>query len=68
MAANIINEIVLQDELPIIPTVEISHETQIKGNHVYQDIWAPELCEHLEVQCEPDNPVDKYAVCLKTII
>ena len=22
--------------------------------------------EHLEVQCEPENPVDKYAVCLKT--
>ena len=67
MAANIINKIVLQDELPIILTVEISHETQIKGHHVYKDIWAPELREHLEVQCEPENPVDKYAtVCLKT--
>ena len=22
--------------------------------------------EHLEVQCEPENPLDKYAVCLKT--
>ena len=66
MAANIINKIVLQDELPIILTVEISHETQIKGHHVYKDIWAPELGEHLEVQCEPENPVDKYAVCLKT--
>ena len=22
--------------------------------------------EHLEVQCEPENTVDKYAVCLKT--
>ena len=66
MAANFINKIVLQDELPIILTVEISHETQIKGHHVYKDIWAPELGEHLEVQCEPENPVDKYAVCLKT--
>ena len=66
MAANIINKIVLQDELPIILTVEISHETQIKGHHVYKDIWAPELGEHLEVQCEPEIPVDKYAVCLKT--
>ena len=66
IAANIINKIVLQDELPIILTVEISHETQIKGHHVYKDIWAPELGEHLEVQCEPENPVDKYAVCLKT--
>ena len=66
MAANIINKIVLQDELPIILTVEISHETEIKGHPVYKDIWAPELGEHLEVQCEPENPVDKYAVCLKT--
>ena len=46
-------------------TVEISNETQIKGHHVYKDIWAPELGEHLEVQYEPENPVDKYAVCLK---
>ena len=66
MAANIINKIALQDELPIILAVEISHETQIKGHHVYKDIWAPELCEHLEVQCEPENPVGKYAVCSKT--
>ena len=66
MAANIINKIALQDELPIILTVESSHETQIKRHHVYKDIWAPELGEHLEVQCEPENPVDKYAVCLKT--
>ena len=71
MAENIINKIVLQDELPIvltviILTVEISHETQIKGHHVYKNIWTPELVEHLEVQCEPENLVDKYAVCLKT--
>ena len=34
----------------------------------YIKTWAPELDEHLEVQCEPENPVDKYAVCLKIII
>ena len=44
MAANIINKIILQDELPTILTVEISHETQIKGHHLYKDIWAPEFC------------------------
>ena len=66
MAANIINKIVLQDELHIILTVKISHETQIKRHHGYKDIWVPELGEHLEVQCELENPVDKYAVCLKT--
>ena len=66
MAANIINKIVLQDELTIILTVEISHETQIKGHHVYKDIWAPEMGQHLDVQCEQENPVNKYAVFLKT--
>ena len=66
IAANIINKIVLQDELPIILTVEICDETQIKGQHVYKDIWTLELGEHLEVQCELENPVDMYAVCLKT--
>ena len=66
MAANIINKIVLQDELPIILTVEIPHQTQIKGHHVYKDKWATELCEHLGVQCDPENSADKYAVCLKT--
>ena len=34
LAENIIKKIVLQDELPIILTLEISHETQIKGHHV----------------------------------
>ena len=38
MATNIINKIVLQDELLIILTVEIFHETQIKGHHIYKDI------------------------------
>ena len=63
--ADIINMILLQDELPIILTVEISHETEIKGHHVYKDIWTPELGEHLEVKSEQENPVDRFAVCLK---
>ena len=29
-------------------------------------MWTPELGETLEVQCEPENPVDKYAVWLKS--
>ena len=34
--------------------------------NVYLLIFKTELGETLEVQCEPENPVDKYAVCLKT--
>ena len=66
LSENIINKIVLQDELPIILTVENAHESQIKGHDVYKDICAPELGEHLEVQCQPESPVDKYTVCLKS--
>ena len=40
--------------------------TQIKGHHIYKNIWTPKLGEHLEVHCEPENIIDKYAVCVKT--
>ena len=28
-------------------------------------IWSPIIGENLEVVTEPENPVDKYAVCVK---
>ena len=59
-----INLIILQDELPIILTAEITHETQIKRHHIYKGIWTPKLGEHLEVYCELENTADKYAVCV----
>ena len=59
MAENIIDMIVLQDKLKIIPTVEITHETQIKGHHTYKSIRTP----HLEVQRKLENVGDKYPVC-----
>ena len=40
MAEIIINMIVLQDERPIILTVEITRETQIKGHHIYKNTWT----------------------------
>ena len=46
---------ILQDELPVIVTVEMQHKTEIKGHHVYKDIWSPELGEDLKVQCEPQK-------------
>ena len=66
MAGDMINKIVSQDELGIIFIVETSHETQIKGHYVYKNTWTLELLEHLAVQCETENPVDKYVVYLKT--
>ena len=32
---------------------------------MHRNIWTPELGEHLEVQCEPENVVNKYPVYLK---
>ena len=65
MTESNINLINLQ-ELSIILTAEITHETQIKGDHIYKDIWSPKLGEHLEVYCKPENTADKSAVCVKT--
>ena len=63
---NAIEKILSQDDLPIIVISQMLHKTEIKGHHVYKDVWSPEMGEELEVHCEPDNVVDKYAVCLKT--
>ena len=38
MAENISSRIVLQDELPIALTVEIFHETQIKGSRISRNM------------------------------
>ena len=36
----------------------------IKGYHVYKDSWTPKTGEKLSTEREPENPVDKYAVCV----
>lgn len=37
----------------------------IKGYHDYQEIWKATVNElKLSTRREPDNPVDKYAVCV----
>ena len=61
VAGTTFNMIILQDELSINLTVEVSHETQIKGHRIHKNISTP----HLEVQCKPENVVHKHPVCLK---
>ena len=39
-------------------------ESYIKGYHAYKDIWVPEINEKLQARMEPENLVDKYAVCV----
>ena len=35
------------------------------GYHVYKNIWKLTVNEELETEVEPDNVMDKYAVCVK---
>ena len=37
----------------------------VKGYHTYKDIWTPEVGESPIAQIEPNNPVDKQAVCIR---
>ena len=57
--------ICLQDELPIVLITTLDLETFIKGHHVYKDIWTPKQGKQLDVLMEPENRMDKVAVCVK---
>ena len=45
-----------------IPIVVVSN---IKGYHVYKNVWTPTLQEQVYGEIEPPNPVHKYAVAIK---
>ena len=55
----------LQDELPIVLITTLDLETFIKGHHVYKNIWTPKQGKQLDVLMEPDNQMEKFAVCVK---
>ena len=66
VALRMTTEIVcLQDELPIVLITTFDLQTFIKGYHVCKDLWTPKQGEHLDVLMEPDNRMDKFAVCVK---
>ena len=46
-------------------TVSFNLDSFIKGYHVYQEFWYPELHEMLSAVPEPRNIVDKYAVSVQ---
>ena len=37
----------------------------MKGYHAYKNLWKPFINEELTATMEPDNFVDKHAVCVK---
>ena len=66
-AFKITTEIIcLQDELLIVLIITLDLKTLIKGHHVHKDIWTPKQGKKLDILMETDNPMDKFAVCVKT--
>ena len=55
----------MEDELPIVLITTLDLKTFIKEHHVYKDIRTPKQGEELDVLMEPDNLIDKFAVCVK---
>ena len=37
----------------------------MKGHHAYKDTWTLEIGDSHNAQIETNNPVDKYAVCIR---
>ena len=61
----LLKTIVLQNEQPIYITNTVTVETRIAGHHVYKEIWTSKQNEYLNVRSEPENPLNKYAVCVQ---
>ena len=44
---------------------EHQHNSKVKAFHVYKEIWNPVKREVLDTRMEPENPTDKYSVCVE---
>ena len=65
MASATVETICFQDEILVILSTSLELETYIKGLLVYKEVQIPEVGEKLIVLMEPDNHVDKLAVCVE---
>ena len=66
MALKIGNVFINEDDLiPVIVKASTEIDTYVKGYHVYKNMWKPTVNEELETEMEPDNVMDKYAVCVE---
>ena len=46
---------------------EPTHQSVIRGHHIYKDIWSPYIGEHLTMQREDSNTHNRHAVCLMNL-
>ena len=66
MVLKIGNVFINEDDLiPAIVKASAEIDTNVKGYHVYKNIWKPTVNEELETKMESENVMDKYAVCVK---
>ena len=62
----IVTRIILdQNEIKVIVTRNFEMVSYVKGYHVYKTLWNPLIGEFILCERVPDNPMDKYAVCVK---
>ena len=54
-----------QNEIKVIAARDFEMVSYLKGYHVYKKLWNPLIGELLSCERERDNPMDKYAVCIK---
>ena len=62
---NLINT---EDSVPIVIIVIATDTTVnsfVKGYHAYKDLWKTFANKELTTVMEPNNVVDKHAVCVK---
>ena len=64
---NVTRKIMDQNEVKVIVLRNFEMVSSAKGYHVYKTLWNPLIGEFLSCEREPDNSVDKYAVCVKKI-
>lgn len=54
-----------QDELTIVVITTMDFKTFFQAYSVYKDTWIPKEGKQIEVFMEPDNPIDKFTICVK---
>ena len=59
------NTMLDQKEIPLLVTKNFETMPHVKECHVYKTLWIPVIGEFLLSEREPENPKDKYAVCIK---
>ena len=62
---NHVKNINTSQELEILVVKECQHNSLVKGFHVYKEIRNPVQGEVLDTRMEPENPTNKYTVCVE---